>query len=274
MNVEEEKSRRSEEGRVLVGLGLIAVAVAYRADLPSSFPFPLPTPTPHLQVFTIPVFDSSVLFFSIYAACMGLYFTEDIGGLTYFWRKLSQRTGHAFLAGYAFMLFWYLVTALGWLLVPDPLLLLYAVIYDISLIYIFALILDIVSDRWGRTNRIISQRGGSIFGAFKPHLIVEIARSWERYRGNLPKTLRRTIKRLGSYAGWNRTFDRNVRRAYIGLIPSLVISFFAFRQVRLSQGETPEFALVEALLILLLQMGVTILIMNLASQNGELSRAR
>ncbi len=86
MNSEEEKSRRSEEGRVLVGLGLIAVAVAYRADLPKSFPFPLPYPTPHLQVFTIPVFDSSVLFFSIYAACMGLYFSEDVSGLTFlFW---------------------------------------------------------------------------------------------------------------------------------------------------------------------------------------------
>ena|SRR2546426_211306 len=274
MNSEEEKSRRSEEGRVLVGLGLIAVAVAYRKDLPQTFPFPLPYPTPHLQVFTISVFDSAVFIFSVYAALMGLYFSADVGWLPYFWRKVSQRTGHAFLAGYAFMLFWYLVSALGWLLVPDPLLLLYTVMYDLSLIYIFALIYDIVSDRWGRTNRIISRRVGGIFGAFRPYLIAEISKSWERHRGRLPKTLQRTVKGLGSYFGWGRTFDKNVRRAYIGLIPILVVSFFVFRQVRLSQGETPEFALIEAILILLLQMAVTIRIIILASQSGELSGTR
>src|SRR3989442_7985149 len=109
--IDEEKSRRSEEGRVLVGLGLIAVAVAYRAELPQSFPFPLPYPTPHLQVFTIPVFDSSVLFFSIYAACMGFYFSADASWLSHLTRKLFQRTGHAFLVGYAFMLFWYLASS-------------------------------------------------------------------------------------------------------------------------------------------------------------------
>ncbi len=274
MNSEEEKSRRSEEGRVLVGLGLIAVAVAYRAELPQTFPFPLPYPTPHLQVFTISVFDSTVFIFSVYAALMGIYFSEDVGWLAYFWRKLSQRTGHAFLAGYAFMLFWYLVSGLGWLLVPDPLLPLFATVYYSSLIYILLLIRDIVSDNWGRTNRIIFRRVGSIFGAFKPYLIAEITKSWERQCGNLPKTLQRTVIRLGSYSGSGRTFDRNLRRAYIGLLPILVVSFFAFRQVRLSQGETPQFALIEAVLIILLQMGVTIRFITLASQSGELSGTR
>jgi hypothetical protein len=169
------------------------------------------------------------------------------------------------------MLFWYLASGLGWLLVPDPFLILYAVIYDLSLIYIFLLILDTVSDRWGRTNRIISRRVGSVFGAFKPYLITEIAKSWERHRGTLPKTLQRIVRRLGSYAGWGRTFNQNARRAYVGLISLLVVSFFTFKQVRLSQGETPKFALIEALLILLLQMGATILITTFASQGGELS---
>src|SRR5439155_7760808 len=272
--IDEEKSRRSEEGRVLVGLGLIAVAVAYRKDLPHTFTFPLPYPTPHLQVFTVPVFDSSVLFFSVYAALMGVYFSADVCGFTYFWRKLAQRAGHALLVGYAFMMFWYLASGLGWLLVPDPFLIPYAVIYDLSLIYIFLLILDIVSDRWGRTNGIISRRVGSVFGAFKPFLIAEIAKSWKRHRGTLPKTLQRIVRRLGSYAGWGRSFNQNVRRAYIGLLPLLVVSFFAFKQVRLSQGETPEFALIEALLILLLQIGVTIGIITIASRSGELSGTR
>ncbi len=169
------------------------------------------------------------------------------------------------------MLFWYLVSGLGWLLVPDPLLPLFATVYYSSLIYILLLIRDIVSDNWGRTNRTISRRAGHVIEAFKPYLIVEIAKFWENRRDRFPKSLQRIVKRLGHYAGWGYSFNSNVHRAYVGLIPLLAVSFFVLRQVRLSQGETPEFALIEALLSLLLQIGVTIRLITLSSQGGELS---
>jgi hypothetical protein len=268
MNSLEEKSRRSEEGRVLVGLGLIAVAVAYRKELPQTFPFPLPYPTPHLQVFTISVFDSAVFVFSVYAALMGLYFSADVGWLSYWWRKLSQRTGHAFLAGYSFMLFWYLVSGLGWLLVPDPFLVLYLFVYELSLIYVIALIYDILSDRWGRTNRAISRRMGNAYQAFNPHLLDETAKLWERSRRMLPKNLQRIIKRLGYYAGWGHTFNRKFRQAYIGLLPVFAAGFFIVRQVRLSQGDSPEYALAEAAGGLLVAILVTIRLASLVAKEA------
>ncbi len=172
------------------------------------------------------------------------------------------------------MLFWYLASELGWLLVPDPLLLPYLIIYDMSLIYVIALIYDIVSDRWGRTNRAIYRMVRNIIEAFQSSLTFEMAKFWERHRDGLPKSLQRIAKRLGGYEGRGRTFNRNVRRAYIGLIPILVFSFFAFRQVRLGQGETPQFALIEAGLLILLQIGVTIRFITLASREREPSGTR
>ena len=82
---------------------------------------------------------------------------------------------------------------------------------------------------------------------------------------------RQTLRRLRRMES---DIQRNVHRAYIGLIPVLVVSFFGFRQVRLSQGETPELAVIEVLLIVLLQIGVTIRIITLASRSGELSGTR
>ena len=249
-NTGEERSWRSEEGRVLVGLGLIAVAVAYRDSLPQTFPFPLPTPTPHLQVFTFPVFNSSVLFFSIYAACMGIYFSADISGLTYFWRKLSQRIGHAFLLGYVFTLFWSLVTTLGWLLVPSALIIPYSIVYYLSLIYLFVLIYDIVTDQWGRTNRLISRRADSIYEASKPYLMIKIAIVWKKYHNMLPRTLQDRVTRLGYYLGWGHTFHWRFRRGYVVMTPVLIVSFFVARQVEISQGVSQELATLEALITL------------------------
>jgi hypothetical protein len=273
-NTGEERSRRSEEGRVLVGLGLIAVAVAYRDYLPQTFPFPLPYPTPHLQVFTFPVFNSSVLFFSIYATCMGIYFSADISGLTYFWRKLSQRTGHAFLLGFVFILFWSLVTTLGWLLVPGALIIPYSIVYYLSLLYVLALIYDILSDRWGRTDSLISRRVDSLYQAFKPYLIIKIAMVWGKYHSVLPRNLQRPVRRLGYYFGWGHTFHWRIRRGYVIMTPVLIVSFFVARQVELSQGVPPDTATLEALIALFVGLLFTMWVMVLVSREMGLSGTR
>ncbi len=107
---------------------------------------------------------------------------------------------------------------------------------------------------------------GNIHEAFKPYLIVEIARFWLLRRDILPKTLQRFVKRLGYYVGWGHSFHRYVRRAYIALFPAFVVFFFVLRQVRLSAGESPGYALVEALIVLLAMMLLTMRIMFLVSR--------
>ena len=203
---------------------------------------------------------------------MGFYFTADVGWLNYFWRKLAQRTGHAFLLGYTFMLFWYLASSLGWLIVPDPLLLWYLILYELSLLYIISLIYDVVSNRWGRTNRIIAQIAGRIYEAFRPYLLQEIARFWGRWHRRLPENLQRRIGRLGNNVGWGHAFDRRIRRGYIVLFPVFVVSFFIVRQIRVSQGEPSDYASVEALIGLLVALAITIRLVVLASREGELFR--
>ncbi len=268
-NTWEERSRRSEEGRVLVGLGLIAVAVAYRSDLPKTFTIPLQYPPLRLDVLTLPVFDSAVLIFSTYAALMGIYFSSDISGLSYFWRRLSQRTGHAFLVGYSFLLFWSLTTELGWLLVPNFLAVPYAVVNDLSLFYITALIYDVVSDKWGRTITLSSRIAGSPYRAFKPYFIIEVVNLWETYRGKLPISIQRSVRRLGYYAGWRHTFNRRIRRAYLVMFPALIIAFFFSLQYELGQT-TPSIATIEASIVLVFGMWLTISVMILVSREEAL----
>jgi len=225
-------------------------------------------------VFTIPVFDSLVFVFSIYAACMGFYFSEDVLWLSYPLRKLFQRTGHAFLAGYVFLLPWDLTFGLGSILVPDTLVIPFVIANYLSLFYILRLLTDIVSDNWGRTNRAISRRAGNIYGAFKHQLIAEATKLWKRRRDRLPKRLRRHVIRLGHYAGWRHAFARNIRRAYMGVLLFLVVGFFVIRQIFLSDGATAENALIEALFSLLFAILLTIWFMGLVTREMSLSDAR
>lgn len=263
-NTEEDRSRRSEEGRVLVGLGLLAVAVAYRNQLPKTFPYPLGYPTPHLQVFTIPVFDSAVFIFGVYSACMGFYFSAD--RLPYFWRKLAQRAGHAFLVAYLLTLLWDLTFGLGGLLVPDALVIPYAVLYYLSLVYIILLGIDITADKWGRTNRTIFRGVDKIYSASKPHLIVDLKALWSRSRKWTPTKVQRVVRSLAWYLGLGHEFPGKTRQAFIIMFPTIIIGFFVTRQIQLSQGFSQDTATLWAFMYLVFAILVTIRYMILASR--------
>ena len=202
----EEVSRRSEEGRVLVGLGLLAVVVSYRDRLPKDFAYFLPFPYPHLQVFTLPVFDSAVLIYSAYAVCMGLFFSKDvtwlngrISGVRI--GKGAQRLGHAILVGYTFLLFWYLTDSLGWILVPDYFLFLYGIASNLTLLYIVSLMTDIIFGHWGRTNHRIAVAIRRLYSTLGPEYIMLLSRSWRKYSNRFPNRLSRILQTLARVLG-------------------------------------------------------------------------
>ncbi|SRR6266702_286129 len=141
--------RRSEEGRVLVGLGLVAVVVAYRNELPKTFAFPLPS----LQVFTFPLFDYFVISFSLYALCIGFYFSEDEFSPNV--RDVFQRVGHAIGIGSPLLVAFSLTAATGLLFFPNELLYLWYVLFDLGILYVAGIIADTLFAKRGRTNHVI-----------------------------------------------------------------------------------------------------------------------
>ncbi len=177
---------------------------------------------------------------------------------------MAQKTGHAFLVGYFFILLWDLTTTLGWLLIPAPLALGYGILTDVALIYIIsAMIYDIVADRWGRTNRIIARTVQPIYLSFRANLRSQISRFWEKRRIGFPRKFRDFLRLLGYRLGWGQTFGMRMRRGYL-IFPILLVWFFIFRQYLISLGNSPDDALVGSLsaLIALLLFVVRIVVVR------------
>ena len=94
-----ETELKSEERRAVVWLGVLAAVVGFRSWVHEDnyFNFACNSPCPHVTFAWVPVLDLLIYSWLLYAACMLVYFSEDI-----LWehdraRRIARRVGHGFL---------------------------------------------------------------------------------------------------------------------------------------------------------------------------------
>ena len=176
-----------EERRFVVLLGILAILIAYRDKLPKDFPFPLPYPIPHLQVYTLPVFDSFVTVFGIFAFLMLVYVSEDI--YRPWFRDIIRRAAWMTLLG-----FWatFVYVSLGSLIsifAPDWLIVPYLIVFFLGLLIVWFGLYEYLSER----KRLIRQAFHSILSG-----LLTVIRFWILRVLNI-QFLRRLGKRIPVY---------------------------------------------------------------------------
>ena len=132
---EREQYRRelkSEERRAVVWLGILAVVVAFDVylrnnDVPDVFNkkfynFFCNSPCSHITFYWVPFLDSLIYFWTGYAICALVYFSEDLlpgRRATKFIRKPFRRLGHILLAFLPLSTGFYFVLGIASVTLPD-----------------------------------------------------------------------------------------------------------------------------------------------------------
>jgi len=89
----------SEERRAVIWLGILAAVVGFRFWVhdDNTFNFACNYPCPHVTFTWVPVLDFLLFSWLLYAACMLVYFSEDILWEHERARRIARRVGHGFL---------------------------------------------------------------------------------------------------------------------------------------------------------------------------------